>query len=252
MDKMASELRVIGEITPGKPTILCIAGSMIDPCVYDQMEIPEGFCAGKVDFYHSPGPYDAMSIAAAILEYDDEHQLGPLVLVGYSAGGVIAMAAACQAPDKVKGLLLSNTGPCTVGHGDVNLPQRILEQWNDQEFRNSFIDRCFSRPVPPFLRLRLEEYINTIQCQAAHDLSKSLRQLDLREPLRRVDCPVVIAHGIDDKTRTLAHAQMIMDSIPHANLRPIPGGHTIMVENKAGWQAALDELLVDVAERSAV
>lgn len=252
MDKMASELRIIGEITPGKPTILCIAGSMIDPCVYDQMEIPEGFCAGKVDFYHSPGPYDAMSIAAAILEYDDEHQLGPLVLVGYSAGGVIAMAAACQAPDKVKGLLLSNTGPCTVGHGDVNLPQRILEQWNNQEFRNSFIDRCFSRPVPPFLRLRLEEYINTIQCQAAHDLSKSLRQLDLREPLRRVDCPVVIAHGIDDKTRTLAHAQMIMDSIPHAKLHPIPGGHTIMVENKAGWQAALDELLVDVAERSAV
>ena len=252
MDKMASELRIIGEITPGKPTILCIAGSMIDPCVYDQMEIPEGFCAGKVDFYHSPGPYDAMSIAAAILEYDDEHQLGPLVLVGYSAGGVIAMAAACQAPDKVKGLLLSNTGPCTVGHGDVNLPQRILEQWNNQEFRNRFIDRCFSRPVPPFLRLRLEEYINTIQCQAAHDLSKSLRQLDLREPLRRVDCPVVIAHGIDDKTRTLAHAQMIVDSIPHAKLRPIPGGHTIMVENKAGWQAALDELLVDVAEQSAV
>ena len=252
MDKMASELRVIGEITPGKPTILCIAGSMIDPCVYDQMEIPEGFCAGKVDFYHSPGPYDAMSIAAAILEYDDEHQLGPLVLVGYSAGGVIAMAAACQAPDKGKGLLLSNTGPCTVGHGDVNLPQRILEQWNDQEFRNSFIDRCFSRPVPPFLRLRLEEYINTIQCQAAHDLSNSLRQLDLREPLRRVNCPVVIAHGIDDKTRTLAHAQMIVDSIPHAKLRPIPGGHTIMVENKAGWQAALDELLVDVAEQSAV
>ena len=252
MDKMASELRVIGEITPGKPTILCIAGSMIDPCVYDQMEIPEGFCAGKVDFYHSPGPYDAMSIAAAILEYDDEHQLGPLILVGYSAGGVIAMAAACQAPEKVKGLLLSNTGPCTVGHGDVNLPQRILEQWNNQEFRNSFIDRCFSGPVPPFLRLRLEEYINTIQRQAAHDLSKSLRQLDLREPLRRVNCPVVIAHGIDDKTRTLAHAQMIVDSIPHAKLRPIPGGHTIMVENKAGWQAALDELLVDVAEQSAV
>ena len=249
---MASNLQVIGTVRPGKPAVLCIAGSMIDPCVYDQVEVPQGFCAGKVDFYHSPGPYDAMSIAASILEYRRENRLGPLVLAGYSAGGVIAMAAACQAPGEVDGLLLSNTGPCTVGHGDPKLPQRILEQWEDPAFRESFIARCFSRPVPPFLRLRLEEYMDTLQRQAAHDLSQSLRELDLRESLRQVTCPVVIAHGTDDKTRTLAHAQMILDCIPHAKLRPIPGGHTIMVENKAGWQAALDELLADVAERSAL
>lgn len=244
---MISELRVIGEIAPGRPTVLFIAGSMIDPCVYDQVEIPANFCAGKVDFYHSPGPYDAASIAAQILQYRRKKQLGPLVLVGYSAGGVIAMSAACQSPGEVDGLLLSNTGPCTLDHGDPNLPKRILEQWDEPDFRESFLARCFHRPIPPFLRLRLLAYMDTIDRQAAHDLSRSLRELDLREALVKVTCPVVIAHGIDDRTRPVTHAQMLKDCLPQADLRLIPGGHTVMVENKSGWQAALDELLALVS-----
>lgn len=245
---MFSELRVIGEIQPCSPTILFIAGSMIDPCVYDQVEVPKGFCAGKVDFYHSPGPYDAMSIAGRILEYRREKHLGSLVLAGYSAGGVIAMAAACQSPEEVSGLLLSNTGPCTVNHGDPNLPQRILDKWEDREFREAFLARCFHRPIPPFLRLRLLTYIDTIDRQAAHDLSLSLRTLDLREPLSKVTCPVVIAHGADDLTRPVAHARMLQDCLPQAKLRLIPGGHTVMVENKPGWQAALDELIASLPQ----
>ena len=93
---------------------------------------------------------------------------------------------------------------------------------------------------------RLQDYAESLDQRSGYEVSSSLRQVDYREGLKAVRCPVVIAHGKDDKTRTLAHVEMMTSSMPHAEVFLLEGGHTIMVENKPGWQRALDHLMEKV------
>lgn len=145
-------------------------------------------------------------------------KLGPTVLAGYSAGGVIAMAAAIAAPSRIAGLMLSNTGPSGKGHGDPDFPKKLLAGWGTKEFNDSFFSRCFSRPIPPLLQHRLEQYIGLVDRQAGYEISRSLREVDYTEALQAVTCPVMIAHGRLDKARTQAHVEMMTRSMPHAML----------------------------------
>ena len=239
-------LKLIGPLEPGKPTVLFLAGSITDPCVYDQAESDGVFQFAAVDYCRSEGPWDVDALGGRVLDLIREKELGPTILAGYSAGGVIAMAAACQSPGSIAGLLLSNTGPCGKGHGDPDFPRKLLEHWGEKEFMASFFARCFSRPIPPLLRQRLQDYAESLDQRSGYEVSYSLRQVDYREGLKAVRCPVVIAHGKDDKTRTLAHVEMMTSSMPHAEVFLLEGGHTIMVENKPGWQRALDHLMEKV------
>lgn len=240
-------LKIIGDLVPDKPTVLAISGVMVSPCIYDQIEVTEEFQLGAVDYFYSTGPWDATSVAGKILTVIEDLNLGPTVLVGYSAGGVIAMAAACQCPEKIAGLMLSNTGPCTTGLGDPGFHKKILEKWEDKDFINNFLDCRFSRPIPPLLKVRLLDYIAGMDKFAAYGLSSSLREIDLRSDLRRVTCPIVIAHGVTDKYRTAEHAKMIRDAAPQTEFFPIQGGHTVMVDNKEEWQKCFLYLLSKVS-----
>ena len=239
-------LKLIGSLEPGRPTVLFLAGSITSPCVFDQVESDGVFQFAAVDYCRSEGPWDVDTLGGRVLSLMEEKQLGPTILAGYSAGGVIAMSAACQGPDRIAGMLLSNTGPCSKGHGDPSFPQKLLDNWDNPAFLDSFLARCFSRPIPPLLRQRLLDYIGTLDPQSGYQVSTSLRQVDYREGLRQVRFPVVIAHGKDDKTRTLAHVEMMTTSMPHAEVFLLDGGHTIMVENKPQWQEALNHLMKKV------
>ena len=239
-------LKKWGDLLPNKPTVLLLPGSLTSPCVYDQVECDSFFQLAGIDYCTSEGPWDVTTLGKRVIEMIDELQLGPTVLAGYSAGGVIAMAAASIAPEKISGLMLSNTGPCGKGHGDPSFPQKILDNWGSEEFERSFFTRCFSRPVPPLLYKRLQAYIRTVDPQAAYEISLSLRNVDFRQDLTHYHHPVVIAHGKADTSRTIAHVEMMKTAMPQAEVFLLDGGHTIMVENKQDWQKAFDHLLQKV------
>lgn len=239
-------LNIIGQLQPGAPTVLFLAGSLTSPCVYDQIESDGTFQFGVVDYCRSQGPWDVTTLGRRLVESIEALKLGPTVLAGYSAGGVIAMAAAIAAPSRIAGLMLSNTGPSGKGHGDPDFPKKLLAGWGTKEFNDSFFSRCFSRPIPPLLQHRLEQYIGLVDRQAGYEISRSLREVDYTEALQAVTCPVMIAHGRLDKARTQAHVEMMTRSMPHAMVTYLEGGHTIMVENKEGWQQAFFTLLAAV------
>lgn len=242
-------LNIIDSLKPEMPTVLFLAGSLTNPCVYDQIESDGVFQFGAVDYCRSQAPWDVTTLGKRIIEAIDILKLGPTVLAGYSAGGVIAMAAAAYAPEKIAGLMLSNTGPCGKGHGDPDFPRKLITGWGTKEFTDNFFKRCFSREIPPFLKYRLEQYIAVMDKHAGYEVSRSLREVDYSEKLKAVSCPVVIAHGTLDTARTQAHVDMMTDCMPQAKVFYLEGGHTIMVENKEEWQRAFFILLADVKRK---
>ena len=241
-------LKLIGQLQKNKPTVLLFSGSLVSPTVYSQIECPEDFQMAAVDYCRSEGPWDVDALGQRTIALVQALALGPTVLAGYSAGGVVAMSAASQAPQVFAGLLLSNTGPCGKGHGNPHFPQELMERWGDPDFFEGFINVCFHRPVPPILKDELMAYISTVDKQAGFSISSSLRQVDYREALKSFHAPVTLAHGQDDTRRTIEHVQMMKDCMPQSDICLLPGGHTIMVENKEGWQQALNGLLQKVRQ----
>lgn len=246
---MASDLNYIGDLQKGRLTVLMIPGGMAtSPAVFEGIGELLPCQSAVIDWSRSPGPWDVLTIGDRTLELVRELELGPVILAGYSAGGVIAMEAAIQDQDqRIAGLLLSNTGPCTVGHGDPDLPARIMGHWFSMELFEPFLDRCFAFPIEPGLRETLVEYARQVPVEVVYQAAKTLREHDLRPQLGKITCPVVVAHGILDRTRTLEHVRMITDGVKDTQVYLLDGGHTIMVEDREEWVAVLKCLIEQIA-----
>lgn len=245
-----SMLKVIGNLQPNVNTVLFIPGGLCSPVVYEGIEIPKDYQSAIIDWSRSEGPWDTKSIGKRIVDLVVEKSLGPTVLVGYSAGGVIALCSALDSSNKIAGLLISNTGANTKGHGDPHFPQKIVNHWGERDFMEAFLARCFAKPIPIDLKTAMLDYIGTLEKQAAYEGAYSLRQLDLEDEISKICCPVSIVHGVDDKSRTREHALLLKEKMPHSKLVWLKGGHTIMVENRREWQAELHELLNVIRSKS--
>lgn len=75
------------------------------------------------------GPHDMATLGSKVAE--QAAALGPVILVGHSTGGVIALSAALRArPGTVAGIVLCATGANMHGHGDVDvIIERVSRDW---------------------------------------------------------------------------------------------------------------------------
>ena len=245
-----SSLITVGRLEEGRPTVLLLPGSITSPSVFSRVESDGVFQLAVVDYCRSTPPWDVMSLGKRIVELILDLRLGKTLLAGYSAGGVIAMAAASHAPATIAGMLLSNTGPCGKGHGNPDFPAQLKASWGDEAFLKGFFSSCFSKPVPPILMEELMSYAASVPLEATLEVSLSLREVDLRSPLEKYSSPVIVAHGMKDTRRGMEHVKMLLHCMPHARFIPLHGGHTVMVEDREGWQKALNELMAEVGSPS--
>lgn len=242
---MSSNLHLTRNLDSTRPAVLMIPGGMATPpAVFDGVEKEIPWQSAVIDWSISPGPWDIVALGNRVLQFIEETGLTKVVIAAYSAGGVMALQAAIADENhRIAGLLLSNTGPCAVGHGDPDLPKRIQEQWFSMELFETFLKRCFARPVDPGLRETMLAHARTVHKEVVYQSSKTLREHDLRPELKQIACPVVIAHGSLDKARTLEHVKMLTDGIADTEVFLLDGGHTIMVEDHENWVEKLNYLI---------
>lgn len=233
-----------GSLQPQQPTVLMLAGGMTNPAIFDEIakQLPVQYA--QIDWLGSPAPWDVVSVGKNLYQFIVDNNLGPTVLIGYSASGPICMQAAIEdKTQRIVGLAINNTGLNTANHGDPNLPQKILDNWGDTEYHQQFINRCFAFPIPEAINSKLMNYILNMNKQAAYDGSYYLRQTDLLPQAHAVTCPVLITHGILDKARTIENALLMKQSLPNASLYFLHGGHTIFVEAEQEYLFLLKSFL---------
>ena len=229
---------------PNKPVLLCIAGNLCDPSVAFERIVPaEGFQKIDLHYLNGSGPWDVDSLGEELAGMLKTMTSKPVVLAGYSAGGVLCIAAASKAPKLISGLVLSNTGPCTIGHGNPRFAQELKESFHDEAYMRCFLSSCFYKPIPKEVEDRLWNYTRTTDPLAGYELSSSLRQNDYRESLKAYHGPVAVIHGQLDTRRKMDSVAMICESLPQAKVTLLQMGHTPMWEDSAGYQKALNELL---------
>lgn len=223
------------------PLVLTLSGAGCDPCLFDAVQV-EGIAWHAVDWFQGDGAFDPESVAQRLADALAA-RAGPTVLAGHSLGGFIALLTAMRHGRHVQGLVLTNTGARTEGHGDPGLPERVRTDWTSAN-QQAFLRACFMHEPPAALWARLCQYLEQLPADRLLAAVTGLRKLDVSDDLGRVHCPTLIAHGRFDRRRTEAAAQLMADGIVGAQLDWLPGGHTPMIDCPDDYRRSLHAFLI--------
>lgn len=174
----------------------------------------------------APADYDAQSLADAVAAGLD----GPVALIGWSLGGMVALALAARHPDKVARLVLVGTSPAFVQRPDWShgLAPEVLAGFADAlrlDYRATLL-RFLSiqarggdgaREVIGRLRERVFARGEPEPATLAAGLGL-LRDVDLRDLAGAVRCPTLVVHGGYDGLCPVQAGHWLAQRIPEARL----------------------------------
>lgn len=196
--------------------------------------------------------YSARSLADALAQSLST----PVNLVGWSMGGMVALALAVRHPDKVASLVLVGASPAFVNRPGwtMGLESEVLAGFAAD------LSRDYRATLLRFLALqarggdaaravvgRLREQVFARGEPSPGVLAAGLellRDVDLREAAATVACPTLVIHGAHDKLCPVAAGQWLARHIPQARLALHEGAsHAPFISHPAWFAATLTEFL---------
>lgn len=180
---------------------------------------------------------------------------GLLAVVGHSMGGRVALEMARQAPARIAGLALFNTGYHPRREGEAVKRQRFIDLAN-QHGMSALLDEWLPPMVAPArqsdtgLMARLREMAGRMTPQIhERQLRALLDRPDAWPQLPAITCPVLVAVGRQDGWSPLAQHQEIAGALPNSQLVVIEdAGHFAPIEQPAAAASALRNWLAIVKE----
>ncbi len=215
----------------------------------DQLHaLPAAFDTKVSDAATRYGTIPAM--AAAVLREND----GPLILCGASMGGMIAMEAARQAPERIAGLALLGTNAQPEGAETYALREAAIGLFERGDVRDVIepnIAFAF-HPVQAADHKLTQRYLEIVLDAGAVQLIRQNRAVmkrpDARTHLGLLRCPVLVMCGDSDTLTPPACSREIAALVPQAELVWVPQcGHMLTMEKPALVGATLLDWLERVS-----
>lgn len=186
---------------------------------------------------------DSISAMASALLADHD---GELVLCGASMGGMIAMEAARQAPDRVRGLALLGTSARPEEPAMRLVREQAIamfESGRAEEVLRANVMFAFDRQRPD-LQALAERYVAIVLNVGAEQLTRQNRAVigrpDARLHLPAVRCPTLVVSGESDLLTPPECAREIAQLVPGARLHLLPRcGHMLTMEQPDAVNALL-------------
>jgi pimeloyl-ACP methyl ester carboxylesterase len=169
-------------------------------------------------------------------------------IVGFSAGGFLALRLALYASPRVETLTTIAAAP----HCDAHT-RAMGASWAEA-YRSGGYDAYALRLLkdlyyPDWIEAHLD-VADQLRARTNVDLggviqwARSVGQFDLRGQLGRIRTPTLVLHGMEDRVVDPAHARLLRQSINGAQLRLFAQtGHMVPVERPDESTAALREFL---------
>lgn len=165
---------------------------------------------------------------------------------GLSLGGMIAMHLAAHSPERVRKAVLCNTTPYmpprenwetriqTVRDQGVEpLIEGTLERWFTPEFREAHPDKVE----------RIRSLLRQANPAGYAACCAAIRDMDLREPIRKIAAESLVIGGAKDPGTPPAQAELIASSIPRANLVILEAAHLSNIERADEFTATVVDFL---------
>lgn len=225
-------------------TLLLIPGLVSDSRVWRHLAAaaPQGFTPVNADVTRDSTIPD---MARRLL---DETK-GPLVAVGHSMGGRVAMEMARQAPDRLRGLVLANTGHNALSEGE--LPKRQAKI----DLAHQDMARLAAEWLPPMLdparvgdTALIEDLTQMVLAAGAEVHERQIRALidrpDAATYLPSITCPILLVTGAQDGWSPERQHREIAALTSNAEVQVIENaGHFMPVERPNETMAAITDWL---------
>jgi len=234
-------------------TLIFIPGLLSDCRVWTPLAGALAEAPGGFDIHHADVTRDDSIAAMAARILGDV--AGPVLPVGHSMGGRVAIEIARQAPDRVRGLVLSNTGhaPATA----AELPKR------EAKIRGGHADMAalVADWLPPMVApgRGTDAALMEPLSEMAEAVGPLVHERQIRALMGRPDAgatlpdvvvPVLLMTGTEDGWSPEPQHREIAAMLPEARLEVIAGaGHFLPVEQPETVAATVRDWLSDHAGR---
>jgi pimeloyl-ACP methyl ester carboxylesterase len=228
-------------MTKPLPTLVFLCGLLSDTRVWEPVAAA---LPGRI--FAFPG-FDSLGAMATRVLADTE---GPLVLVGHSMGGRVALEAVRQAPERIVGLVLANTGVHPPADGEAAGRQRMIDIAQGQGM--AALAEAWLPPMMGAGPARVAELMPEMRAMVeAYPVEAYLGQIaallgrtDAGPVLAGYAGPVLLLSADHDRWSPPAQHAAMHALAPHATIRILDGaGHMLPVEAPAAVAAVLREWL---------
>jgi pimeloyl-ACP methyl ester carboxylesterase len=184
-----------------------------------------------------------------VLHVLDERGISAAVICGISMGGKVALDFACHHPDRVQGLVLSDTFAALDEKTererkalfDLLQTPSELENWLERVVLEMGFD-----PGSPLAK-GFEKGMENINRSFIHQLFIQLLNYDQRQLLASIQVPTLIFHGEKDDFIPFSCAQEFCEKIKNARMMVIPdSGHLPNVEKPKIFNEYLEKFLENI------
>ena len=172
------------------------------------------------------------------IAYLERAKAGPVVLVGNSFGGHVALRIALHRPDLVRGLVLAGSSGLFERTLVKGAPVRPPKDWLREKIAELFYDAAYMREEDVD---RAHAVLSTRQgARAMVRLSRTARRNHLGDQIGEIACPTQLIWGKQDIVTPPSAAQGFLDLMPDARITWVDRcGHTPMLEAPDTFARAL-------------
>ena len=179
--------------------------------------------------------------------------LRDVVVVGHSMGGMVLGRFVVQSPDvlaeRVGGVVFLATS-CNslarrgIGAGLLGLTSavgkvagaglrnpRLAYPWNDTDISAAMVSAAFGPRATARMIDDVRKMLSEMAPQSLAEAAAAIGSHDVSREIASLDVPTAIVVGTKDRLTPPVHAGLLKETIPHAELRVLPGiGHQVMQE----------------------
>lgn len=200
----------------------------------------------------TPGPYSMGLLAGDAIALLDSLGIERAVFLGVSMGGMVAMAAALQAPERFAGVVIADSAggfapearqawderiAAVRADGIAPMVDTMLGRW----FTEGFRQRAAAQVAAVGEILRRAPVAGYLASCAA------IRDLDLLPRLPQLACPALVICGEEDPSTPLTLSEAIAAAIPDSRLAVIPGAHHLtQLEFPETFNSLIDGFLAEI------
>ena len=199
-----------------------------------------------------PGPYDIDLLARDALGVEQGQGIERAVFLGVSMGGMVALAAALQAPQRFAGLVVADSAAGFAPEARQSWDERIavvraqgLEPLVETMMGRWFSD-AFRRRAPAEVAA-VAEVLRRAPLEGYLASCVAVRNLDLLPRLPQLKVPVLVVCGEKDPSTPLPLSEAIAAALPDARLAVIPGAHHLtQLEFPETFNGLIDGFLAEI------